>query len=366
MGSFYALDSVTRKTITDGQEMVVQFMLPAFGSSMSKDPYIVQMFVDSFLKVAKEKGLDEALKSYSEATKTWGDSDGCGVKGMYVSNEGAYSDWVPVGPAIFGNYDDYGNIAPSDSEENKKRIEILESLFFGVPFESIMEAATDDRWFTYGFREGDDMWKVEGLNKDLPEPALMLFKRLCVTYMHAETYRTLSSPDFSGESRDGIMKDKYNIKWRNEHIERARKALPELIKAMRSEYLEVPEKERTQEEIESLVAEKYKNHTIFLNAAQSIPLFNSLEREMSLIYQACIVREVEPDEIDSLMPWFFETLHFMYNLGGMCMKLERSQYGSQQVNWFGWERLEKAMEQVLRPEMNDMFEDDPDDLVDEV
>ncbi len=348
MGSFYALDSITKKTICDGQDMVVQFMLPSWNSKLSKDPEIGEVFVDSFVSVVKEKGLEAALKSFEEATSTWKDSAQCGPKGLQVSNDGAYVDWVPVGPAIFGKYDDCGNIAPSDTEENQRRIKILEGLFFGVPFSSIMEAATDDRWYTYGFREGDTMWKQEGLDKNLPEPALMIFKQLCVTYMHAGVYETLASPDFSSEEKDGVVKSKYDIKWKKEYIERAEKALPKLIKALSDEYSDdkkSKKKKKTEDTDESIreAIEDSMNRLAMREAGQDIAIFRQLDREMSLIYQACITREFRDTKVKESMDWFFETLHFMYNLSGMCMKLEQSQYGSQHMNWFGWNRIEEVM-----------------------
>ncbi len=348
MGSFYALDSITKKTICDGQDMVIQFMLPSWTSKMDKDPGIGQVFVDSFINVVKEKGLDEALKSFEQATSTWKDGSECGPKGMQVSNDGAYVDWVPVGPAIFGKYDDCGDIAPDETEENKRRIKILEDLFFGVPFGSILEAATDDRWFTYGFREGDTMWKQEGLDKDLPEPALMLFKQLCVTYMHAGTYEVLSSPDFAADEKDGVTKSKYTIKWKKEYIERIEKALPKLIKALSDEYSDNKAKkkkktESTGDPIHDEIINKLKNQNLMREASQDIGVFRQMDRELSLIYQACITREFKGTDIKKTMDWFIETAHFMYNLSGMCMKLEQSQYGSQHQNWFGWQRIEDVM-----------------------
>jgi hypothetical protein len=70
MGSFFTTCSVTRKTIVDGQDMVVQFMLPT--RLKGDDKSIGEVFVESFLNVAKEKGIDAAIKSFNESTSTWG------------------------------------------------------------------------------------------------------------------------------------------------------------------------------------------------------------------------------------------------------------------------------------------------------
>jgi len=61
MGSFYTLCSITNQTIVDGQKMVVQLMLPANRYSKVDTG---NMFVDSFLRVAEEKGVEEALKTW--------------------------------------------------------------------------------------------------------------------------------------------------------------------------------------------------------------------------------------------------------------------------------------------------------------
>lgn len=47
MGSFYTLCSITNKTITDGQEMVIQFMMPSDWANPVESGNI---FVDIFLK----------------------------------------------------------------------------------------------------------------------------------------------------------------------------------------------------------------------------------------------------------------------------------------------------------------------------
>ena len=339
MGSFYALCSVTNKTICDGQDMVVQFMVPSWHSKNDSREDIGQIFVESFLSVVKEKGLDEALKSWEESTSTWSGSKQLSPKGMNVSNDGALREWVPIGPAIRGKYDDCGNIALDQSEENLKRVNFLENLLFGVPFDSIMKAATDDRWFTLGLGKyadsEDSMWKVKGLDKKLPEPALEIFKKLSVTYIHASVYDEMSKFDFSPE--EGTMKSKYDVKWKKEYIDPAvgllKKGLKTLIKYS-----------KTEEGLEKFEL-KWKGRESF----DKISIFRCMNRELDIIYKACLAREMNTTDFS----WFTETLNFTYALNGMMIHLERSGYGSQHQNWLGWKRLEASLSGPIEKSLTD-------------
>ena len=315
MGSFYTICSVTGQTICDGQEMVVQFMLPS--RSFRRDPSVGQVFVESFLRVAKDKGLEKAIESFEESTKTWESEAELGQKGMLVSNDGAFVDWVPFGPAIRGYYDDCGDIRTSDDGENQKRIQILEGLLFGIPFDSIMGASTDNRWYTYGMK--DKSWRLKGIDKDLPEPAMMLLKKMSVTYMHASVYDELASSDFSPE--DGKMKSKYEKEWKNEYLDEIRKKLPKGLKKLKN---------------------TSKMTNLDLALLRDIGVFRNLNQDLSLIYLACMARE------NCGIDWFMETLGFMYSLSGMCLTLRPSQYGSQHQNWMGWMRINQALDPKIK------------------
>lgn len=316
MGSFYALCSLTRKTITDGQEMVVQLMLPAQKYSKVETG---NLFVESFLKVAESKGLEAALKSWKEATKTWESSSELGSKGMIVSNDSPCNEWVPFGPAIRGTYDDCGTIATSDDPENLARIELLEKMLT-APFQSIMEAATDNRWYTIGIKQNDKSWQQEGLTNKTPEFAMMLLKQLSVTYMHAAAYDEIKQFDFSPE--DGTLESKYDVKWKNEYLDRTKSKLPDFIKSLEKGL------------------DKVKLYEMD-NLGQPIRMMN---RELALIYLACLYRE------QADLAWYWEQLNFLYGMAGLCINLEPSNYGSQHRNWKGWARVESALQSSFKKE----------------
>ena len=331
MGSFYTLCSITNQTIVDGQKMVVQLMLPANRYSKVDTG---NMFVDSFLRVAEEKGVEEALKTWKQATQDWGSASELGEKGMIVSNEGACMSWVPFGPAIRGIYDDCGHIATDDDPENLKRIELLEKILC-APFQSIMEAATDDRWYTIGIKRGDKGWQAEGLTSETPEFAMTILKQLSVTYMHAGAYDALKEFDFCPEN--GKMKSEYDIKWKNEYIDKAKEKLPLFVR-----------------DIQKIVSpsddpmEQMKMEVRMYEIDQLGAPFRNMNREFSLIYLASLHRE-NPD-----LEWYYEQLSFLYSLSGMCISLRPSMYGSQHRNWAGWNRIFEAMNPSIQ-EMNEKY-----------
>lgn len=345
MGSFYATCSITRHTISDGNKMYMQFMLPA---SDLKDPSIGEMFKESFLNVVKSKGLDEAIKSYDKATATWGEGKELSPKGLVVSNDSAYQKWVPFGPAIRGTYDDYGNIAPLDDEDSQNRVKILEGLMGGLPFSTIMDVAQDDRWFTFGLgKYGDadsNTWRPEGISKDMPEWLLKLCQKLSLTYFHASVYDELSKFDFSTDERDGVMKSKYDIEWKNEYLNPIKDKFPVLLENLRT-----PDGDDEFSSIER----RWANREVL----ERIGVFRCINRELGLIYQTCIARENPP------LDWFYESLMFMYSLSGMCIILDQSQYGSQHLNWFGWGRMYKALNPALEEFFKEWegYDDDEED-----
>lgn len=347
MGSFYATCSITRQTIIDGQEMYMQFMLPA--NYISNEPSIGEVFKESFLNVVKEKGLEEAIKTFDEATETWGADKELSPKGLIVSNDGAYIKWVPFGPAIRGTYDDYGNIAPLQDEDSQNRVKILEGLMGGLPFATIMDVAQDDRWFTLGlgkYANSDDRsWRPEGISKDMPEWLLTLCKSLSLTYFHSSVYDELSNPNFSPEEKDGVMKNKYNTEWRDEYINPIKEKFPTVLSNLR-----IPDEEGDMVE---MMERRWANRDIL----NSIGVFRYVNRELGLIYQACIARENPP------LDWFYESLTFMYSLSGMCVSLTQSEYGSQQTNWGGWKRINESLNERIKAtiEEQEIYYDDEDE-----
>jgi hypothetical protein len=222
MGSFYTLCSITNQTIVDGQELVVQFMLPR-RISQEGSGYMVS----AFLRQAKKDGLEKALAAWEQTTKSWGNR--MDHKGMEVSNEGAMADYVPFGPAIRGKYNDCGDVVPADDDETQKRVKLMEGILCGIPFASLMDITTDDRWYTYGLKgkdgESDNHWKLKGVDDKLPGFILDICKALTVTYIHAPVYDTLVDPDFSAEGR----KDSYEATWQKEYTDGIRKGIAKFI-----------------------------------------------------------------------------------------------------------------------------------------
>lgn len=317
MGSFYATCSITNQTICDGQEIYAQFLLPSIFAS--KDKTIGELFVNSFLKVAKEKGIDDALKSFEKSTSTWNDESKLVSKGLMVSNDSPYEKWAPFGPAIRGYYDDCGNITPAEDEDSLNRVKILENLMGFLPFDTIMTCATDTRWFTLGLGEygdtEDNMWKPKGISKDMPKWQLILCQNLSITYFHASVYNELINPNFSAEEKDGVMKSKYGIEWRNKYIGPIKEQFPKLLK-------NIKESSKT----DKINWEHY-------DIVRTIGTLRCLKNKLLLIYLSCLARENPP------LDWFFETINLTYSLSEMCVSLNQSQYGSQHQNWFGWKRI---------------------------
>lgn len=327
MGSFYTTCSITGKTICDNQELYVQFLLPS--SYVRDEPSIGETFKDSFLNVVKTKGLDEAIKSFDEATKTWGKGKELSAKGMKVSNDGASSKWVPFGPAIRGYYDDCGWVVPLTDEDSMNRVQILENLM-GLPFKSILEVARDDRWFTYGMEEDSQHWGVEGVNKEMDEWQLVLCQKLSLTYFHKCVYDEMSKFDFDCESRDGVMDNKYSTDWKQKYVDESLKKLQKSISAFKKG-LDKGKK------ASDILNDSYELRDSMLNGG----IFRYLNRKLGLIYATCLVRE------NPSLDWYSESLNFMYAMSGMCLVLDRSQYGSQHQNWFGWERINKVLSPTL-------------------
>jgi hypothetical protein len=335
MGSFYATCSVTRHTISDGQEMYIQFMLPVRG--YRDDVSIGEMFKDGFLDVVKVKGLEEAIKSFEEYTSTWGEGNELSPKGLNVSNDGPYVKWVPFGPAIRGHYADYGNIEPSEDEDSQRRVKILEELMGDLPFSTILDVAQDSRWYTLGLgkykdEEGPNNWRPEGIHKDMPEWLLLLCQKISLTYFHASVYDTLCQNDFSSEEKEGIMKSKYDIQWKNEYLGPIKKEFPQVL-----DYIKNIANSDGLEDLIEKMEKKWKQREVL----QRIGVFRNLPEDLSIIYQARMAK------VGGDLGWFYENLNLMYSLSGMCVILDQSEYGSQHINFFGWRRIYNALQPKL-------------------
>lgn len=340
MGSFYATCSITRQTICDGQEMYMQFMLP---NDFSREMSIGEYFLESFLNVVEKEGLEKAMETWKEATSSWGVGKELSPKGLIVSNESSYMNWVPFGPAIRGKYDDYGRIKPGEDEDSQRRVKILEGLM-GLPFETIQGVAQDDRWFTLGlgkYRDEADSnknWRPKGIDKDMPEWQLILCKKLSLTYFHAAAYDEVSKFDFAPDEKNGVMKSKYSIKWKNEYFEKLDK-LPQAYEII------------LKGELSKNVMSQYELRDIINN----IGIFRHLSRELSLIYLAALARE------NASLDWLRENLSLMYGLSGMRISLRQSEYGSQDNNFYGWKRINEAMNPKIDEYLKEYYSDEDDE-----
>lgn len=318
MGSFYTKCSITEKTITDGMPTTVQFMLPSRCSS-GKSISSGQIFVDSFLKVAKKDGIDKALKSFEEATKTWGNE--LKDKGMIVSNNISTSEFVPFGPAIRGFYNDCGDMRLDDSEENVKRVKLLESMC-GVSFETIIKAATDDRWYTLGVMEGSKGgshdWNLKGIDKDLPELFLTLLKKLSITYMHTAAYDVMVSD---------LLPNDYSKKWKDEYTNQVEKNLKLWIKQVSAQ---IGKTKKTQGQVD------YYN----------IGLIGDMNEDLSSLLWVGIHKTNSEDDIS----WYMETTNFLYTLSMLGVPLRRSYYGSQENNWDVCKKIHEAVDGAIKTE----------------
>jgi len=194
MGSFYSTCSITDLSIVDGDEMYMQLLLPTW--------------------VTNPHSID-------------GEKIGCGEKGLRVSNEGPLGEWVPFGFPIEGHYADYGDI---DGVKPSRNIQMLEE-FFGIPIQSIIACATDDRWYKHSYKpmiEDKEKEEYKGQWKswtvaDNKMKHIGLLKKLTVTYFNKAHYDYLST--------NRLGHDSYSIKERTTRMKTMIELLPELEKA---------------------------------------------------------------------------------------------------------------------------------------
>lgn len=316
MGSFYSSCSITGMTLPDGVEMYIQFLLPAqrYGS-----PETSNMFVESFLRVAKDKGLEEAIKSFEESTKTWVKDNLVSEKGLLCSNEGATVNWIPFGPAIKGTYDDYGNCAPIDSPENNIKLAILKEMT-GLEYETLESAATDDRWITLGLN-GDDRqngdWGLSGLPENYQH--LDLLKGLSMTHFNAGAYETMVAKDFSPINGIANSND-YDDKRVNDRLKK--------IKSNVNEY------------------KKYKDAKLITDPVKKLEAkwkLRELEQDMGPAFRQ-IDSLYKKDFIDTFFKcsdfdWYAEQQKMVFSLSYLNIPLRQSEYGSQEKKWKGLTRI---------------------------
>jgi hypothetical protein len=286
MGSFYTMCSVTNQTICDDQEMYVQFMVPSYNSK------------------------------YNVA-------DGLTPKGMIVSESSSFTNWVPFGPAIRGHYNDYGNIKLSDDNETKLRVNIIETIMGGIPFDSIMSVATKTLYSNFDKKFSD----VNGITEDTPQWLLTLCEKISITYIHAAVYDEMVKFDFIGDEKDGIMVCEYSIKYANERIDYLKTELPKILESIKNPNI-------------SQDYDTYKHQLVKMEICDQLGIFRNLSSIIKRIYLARL------SELDNIN-WFYETDIFMSSLSSLNISLNQSNYGGQSQNWYGWKRLYRAIEPVI-------------------
>lgn len=142
MGCSYISDSITDITITEDEEVYMQFITPTW--------------VDNCYSLEEQKlGLSE--------------------KGVRVSNNYSLAEFVPFGFPILGDSTDYGML---DNIVYNKNTELLEE-FFNISIDDIFEYATQFRW------------GGEPIPKEIKNVEIL--KQLTVTFFKKDHYDYLST-----------------------------------------------------------------------------------------------------------------------------------------------------------------------------
>jgi hypothetical protein len=84
--------------------------------------------------------------------------------------------------------------------------------------------------------------------------------------------------------------------------------------------------------------EEFSEKLILAMYTSRIHLLESMKREDAIVLITSCLREGSDFE------WLIETARLTSAMGGMCFKLQRSQYGSQHFNWEGWKRIIESLE----------------------
>lgn len=306
-------------TLPDGVEMYAQFLLPA---RRYDSPETNNMFVESFLSVAMEKGLEEAIRVFKDATSKWTNEHIIASKGLLVSNEGALTKWIPFGPAIKGTYDDYGNCKPIDSPENNIRLAILKEMT-GLEYYTLEDAATDDRWISYGL-DGDkgqkESWGLRGLPENYKY--LDLLKGLSITHFNAGAYETLVANDFSA-TNGTIVNGDFDDDWISK---RSKEILSKI-----EEYKKLLEKKPSEYRLENLET-RWKFDALLETMGPIFKNVDPLYREKFIeAFFTCKKHD-----------WYIEQQKMSSSMSYLNIPLRQSEYGSQEKKWKGLSRIWKG------------------------
>lgn len=304
MGSFYATCSVSDMTITDGDEMYIQLIVPTW----VRNPYSID-----------------------------GEKHGCGEKGLRVSNEGSLGEFVPFGLPILGKYADCGDI---DNIVRDHNVEMLEE-YFNIGIDDIVSCATDDRWYSYGMPnekgEVSKSWAV-GDNK---MKNIDLLKQLTLTYFNKENYDFLSSELMSD---DNYWMDEIKTKMNSmgdtlKLLSEKRKERDELstteenVMVVTQEHIDRYRKLFTNES-NGKTDEEITNKIIVMRFRVMDNWFGDFDRKFFIpslarnhdMFKLLPFDETDTDDVVKLYT-------FIINLSAMQKVLRPSYYGSQETNW---------------------------------
>lgn len=154
MGSFFSQCSVTGLNIPDNAELVRLLLLPRFSEVPSKNLYTEEFPYD---------------------------------KGLHLSNDVPWANWVPFGFPLKGTYDDYGTISSVEEDENIKKLEE----YFNISFDLILRAVHDTRWIQV-LESEDEYYKRQRPNSPYLEVTnLDKLKKLTYTDIKRDVYDRL-------------------------------------------------------------------------------------------------------------------------------------------------------------------------------
>lgn len=317
MGSFYATCSITDLSITDGDQMYMQLILP----SWVNNPHSID-----------------------------GEQIGCGEKGLRVANEGPLGEFVPFGFPIAGHYADYGDI---DGIVKDRNIEMLEE-FFNIPIQDIISCATDDRWYKHSYlpaiiekkeEEYEGAWKswTVGKNKMVN---VEILKKLTVTYFRKEHYDYLSqnsllTDDHYYEKERVKRLEKMVEKLSHLDSERPKESKPDFTKnditdKIRERFIKVFGKEGSSDE--SII--EIQNHkdeqwwypfqyTFYIPSIARVNMFQKLP--------------IGPEDVEQVMLQY----RFITNMGNLYKVLRPSYYGSQDDNFKAYVKFHKMTTELV-------------------
>jgi hypothetical protein len=310
MGSFNVNCSITERTIGSDDEIVVQFLLPnRFSKGEADGSPLMQVMINNF----KEKGLEEGIKIWEKQVKKWNSA----LTGKRVIIQETTSKWVPFGPAIRYKYDDSAEATPIDDPENNVRIRLLEQMLC-TNIKAIFESAVDDRWWTYGIKEDDPNWKIDGLTGDLP--TIDVLKKLGMTFMLASAYGELTKYNFTRENSGWELEDKMEL-------------IDMSINSF-SEFLD----ENERYHIGGDKAAGGEIRTLVLNCGhiKDLSPVNS-----GLLWVGHHKMKESGKPVDT--SWFKEQCNYVYGMMALAKTINQSNYAGQSRNHYAWNRLNRAV-----------------------